>query len=349
MQFGNWKEWMDKLVKNENNENNENNNKEKAEELQEPLTQISSSIDLLQPSQEIARESVTYNNDGTVRLFPTNKNGSYFILGKQNPNNLKNFTTDSHNNKFIKKKEGSIEYWSVFSGDITYKSTGEHAKSCRLNIFASTTKQTNDWKSAMKSGFIGNKNDLKNQEVTAIIRVNKRVGRKTACCIKMRGGGHHKNKPNQAACIQLDVSTRDSGHAAARWAKELSHPLYEYQDLTPFFEFFVEEGKWFGMKTTSWNNKDCKGNTTTTITTTTTTNRCYIDPDPFNSDAGTLRNNYRLYSEYVDKGNGNKYPKVVVNWAGGVPTTIRVDGFENVDFYACNASEIIAPSSPLID
>jgi hypothetical protein len=28
-----------------------------------------------------------------------------------------------------------------------------------------------------------------------------------------------------------------------------------------------------------------------------------------------------------------------------VPTTIRVDGFENVDFYACNAREIIPPSS----
>jgi hypothetical protein len=338
MQFGNWKEWINKFVK------NDDNNKEKVEELQEPLTHISSSIELLQPTQEIVRESVSYNNDGTVRLFPTNKNGSYFILGKQNPNNLKNFTTDNNNNKFIKKKEGNIEYWSVFCGDITYKSTGEYAKSCRLNIFASTTKQTNDWKSATKSGFIGNKNDLKNQEVTAIIRVNKRVGRKTACCIKMRGGGHHTNNPDQAACIQLDVSTRDSGHAAARWAKELSHPLYEYQDLTPFFEFYVEEGKWFGIKTISWNNNDSKDNTTTT-----TTNRCYIDPDPFNSDDGILRNNYRLYSEYVDKGNGNKYPKVVVNWAGGVPTTIRVDGFENVDFYACNASEIIAPSYPLID
>ena len=336
MQFSSWKEWIKKYLKNDNNYNNKNEKHE--EEQQYPSTPLPSSTELLQPSQEIIRENVIYNNnDGTIRLFTTNKNGSYFILDKQNPNNLKNFTTDSRN-EFVKEKEGNIEYWSMFSGDITYKSTAEHAKSCRLNIFASTTKQTNDWKAAMKSGFIGNKKDLKNQEVTAIIRVNKRVGRKTACCIKMRGGGHHKYSPDQAACIQLDVSTRDSGHAAARWAKELSHPLYEYQDLKAFFEFFVEEGKWFGMKTTSWNNN--KDNTTTT-----TTNRCYIDPDPFNSDDGTLRNNYRLYSEYVDKGNGTKYPEIIVNWAGGVPTTIRVDGFENVDFYACNAREIIAPSS----
>jgi hypothetical protein len=337
MQFGNWKEWINKFVKNENNDNN-NNNKEKADELHDPSIPfpLTTSAELLQPSQMLTRENITYNRDRTVMLFPTNKNGSYFVLGKQNPNILKTFTTDSHN-EFVKKKERNIEYWSVLSGDITYKSTGEHAKSCRLNIFASTTKQTNDWKAAMRSGFIGNENDLKNQEVTAIIRVNKRVGLKTACCIKMRGGGHHKYNPGQAACIQLDVSTRDSGHAA-RWAKELSHPLYEYQDLTPFFEFFVEEGKWFGMKATSWNNKD--------DTTATTTNRCYIDPDPFSSDdVITLKNNYRLYSEYIDKGIGNKYPEIIANWAGGVPTTIRVDGFESVDFYACNAREIIPQSS----
>ena len=274
------------------------------------------------------------NNDGTIMLFAPNEYGSYFILGEQNPNNLKNFTTDSHN-EFVRKKEGNIQYWNVSSGDITYQSTGEHAKSCRLNIFASTTEQTNDWKGAMKSGFIGNEKDLKNQELTAIIRVHKRVGRKAVCCIKMRGGGHHKNRPDQAACIQLDASARDSGHAA-RWAKELSHPVYEYKNLNPLFEFFVEEGKWFGMKTTSWNNKD---NDTKAIT---TTNRCYIDPDPFNPD-GTLRNDYRLYSEYIDNGDGKIYPGVAANWAGGVPATIRVDGFEYIDFYTCNAREIIPP------
>jgi hypothetical protein len=136
MQFSSWKEWINKFVKNDNNKNE----KPEEQEQQDHSTPLAST-ELLQPSQEIIRENAIYNNnDGTIRLFPTNKNGSYFILGKQNPNNLKNFTTDSHN-EFVKKKERNIEYWSVFSGDITYKSTGEHAKSCRLNIFASTTKQ----------------------------------------------------------------------------------------------------------------------------------------------------------------------------------------------------------------
>src|SRR5215211_1092089 len=138
MQFSSWKEWIKKHLKNDNDNNNKNEKPEE-EEQQDPSTPLASSTELLQPSQEIARENVIYNNnDGTIRLFPTNKNGSYFILGKQNPNKLKNFTTDSRN-EFVKEKEGNIEYWSMFSGDITYKSTAEHAKSRRLNIFASTT------------------------------------------------------------------------------------------------------------------------------------------------------------------------------------------------------------------
>jgi hypothetical protein len=269
--------------------------------------------------------------DGTMMLFATNPNGSQFILGNQDPNNLKSFTTDSHN-RFIKKKEGNMEFWNVFSGDMTYRSTGEHTKSCRLNMFASTNVRLHDWKTAMTKGYIGTERDLKNQEVTVIMRVHKRVGSKTECCIKMRGGGHHTDRPEQAACIELDVSTQDSGHSA-RWAKELIHPSYEYQELEPFFEFFLEEGRWFGMKTTSWNNNNNNSPTT---------NKCYIDAEPFNAD-GTLKNDYRLYSEHIDVGNGKKY-REIVNWAGGVPSTIRVDGFESIDFYACNAREIIPPN-----
>jgi hypothetical protein len=329
-----WKQWIKRFSKKKKNNNNNDADEQVAEKLEDVTSRRSSSTELpLRPKSLLTKKgnnnTTYYNDDDTIMLYPADQYGSYFVLGKQNPNNLKNFTTDSHG-VFVQKKERNIQYWNVISGEITYRSTGERTKSCRLNMFPSTTKQANGWKAAMKTGFIGNEKDLKNQELTVIIRVNKRVGHKTACCIKMRGGGHHNYSPDQAACIQLEVSTRDSGHAAARWAKELSHPLYEYQELQPFFGFFVEEGTWFGMKTTSWNNKDNN----------TTTNRCYIDPDPFNSD-GTLRNDYRLYSEYIDKGYGNRYPGIVVNWAGGVPATVRVDGFENVDFYACNAREII--------
>ncbi|MFL6369373.1 MAG: hypothetical protein ACJ72F_00905 [Nitrososphaeraceae archaeon] len=62
---------------------------------------------------------------------------------------------------------------------------------------------------------------------------------------------------------------------------------------------------------------------------------------PFLSDV-SLGNNYRLYSEWINHGNGEKY-KEIVNWAGGVPVTVRLDGWDSVDFYALNATEIIVP------
>ena len=43
----------------------------------------------------------------------------------------------------------------------------------------------------MKSGFIGNEKDLKNQEVTAIIRFNKRVGAKLHAVLK---------------CVEVDIT-----------------------------------------------------------------------------------------------------------------------------------------------
>ena len=93
-------------------------------------------------------------------------------------------------NRFIMKKESNIQFWNVFSGDITYKSTGNSGKSCRLNMFASTSKQINDWKSALKTGYIGTEHDLKNQEVTIVMRLRKRVGQKTECSSCNLAGEH---------------------------------------------------------------------------------------------------------------------------------------------------------------
>lgn len=88
------------------------------------------------------------------------------------------------------------------------------------------------------------------------------------------------------------------------------------------------------MKTTSWNNNNDNSQTT---------NMRYIDPEPFNNDR-TLKNDYRFYSEHIDVGNGIKY-REIVNWVGGVPTTVRVDGFESLDFHD---REITQPQDQLI-
>ena len=285
-------------------------------------------------TQKIAAVSPTTENniykDGTKMLFPTHPTGSQWYLGENNPNFISTFSTDSHN-KIIKQKEGAIEYWNVKCGTITYRSSNEKGRSCRLNIFPSTTSQVNDWHAAIKRGFIGNSKDLKNQEITFIGRLHTIVHRHLETCIKIRGGGHHGYAPDQAACIEMDVPHKSTKHIARR-AKELTHPIYEYEDLSPKFEFFTQDNVWFAMKVTSWNNQDG-----------TVTNRCYIDPKPFLPD-GVLRNDYRLYSEWIDRGDGEKY-KEIVNWAGGVPITVRIDGWDSVDFYVLNAREIISPLS----
>jgi hypothetical protein len=137
-----------------------------------------------------------------MMLYPINDDGSHFVFGNHDPNNLDNFTAKSQNG-FIRKKETNIEFWSLRSDDIIYKSTGEHGKSCGLNIFASTLKQTNDWRSAIDKGFIGDKRDLKNQEVRIILKANNELGPKSECSIKMRGEGHHKDKPDLDALWPL--------------------------------------------------------------------------------------------------------------------------------------------------
>ncbi len=76
--------------------------------------------------------------DGTIMLFPTNLSGSEWCLGEQNLNSIPTFSTNGHNNKIIQKNEKNITYWNVKSGIITYRSSNEKGRSCRLNIFPST-------------------------------------------------------------------------------------------------------------------------------------------------------------------------------------------------------------------
>src|SRR6188472_482811 len=283
--------------------------------------------------------------DGTIMLFPTNSSHSsqWCLTRESNPNSIPTFSTHSHNNynnKIVRKIEGNRSYWNIKSGIITYRSSKEKGRSCRLNLFPSTKSQLNDWHSAVKKGYIGSLSDLKNQEITFVGRLHKKVHKHLETSIKIRGGYHHSYAPDQAACIGMSVSHITTGHAARR-AKELTHPIYEYEELPPKFEFFTQENVWFGMKVTSWNNNNNNDDNNNNNKDNSVTNRCYIDPDPFLDD-GCLRNNYRLYSEWIDHGNGEKY-KEVVNWAGGVPITIRIDGWDSVDFYALNAREIMPP------
>ncbi|MBV9175429.1 MAG: hypothetical protein JO327_09090 [Nitrososphaeraceae archaeon] len=317
--------------------------REKIRQFFEPYGKINENKKV-ETQKSIPKLAMTQNKhddtykDGTIMLFPTNlsSHSEWYLTRESNPKYISTFSTHSSNNtdnKIVRKSEGNISYWNIKSGIITYKSNNENGRSCRLNIFPSTTRQVNDWHAAVKQGYIGNSRDLKNQEITFVGRLHKTIHKHLETSIKIRGGYHHGYAPDQAACIGISVSHISTGHAARR-AKELTHPIYEYEELSPRFEFFTQDNVWFGMKVTSWNNNNNEKDSSVT-------NRCYIDVNPFLPD-GSLRNDYRLYSEWIDHGNGEKY-KEIVNWAGGVPITVRIDGWDSVDFYALNAREIIVP------
>jgi hypothetical protein len=80
VQFKSWKE----LLRNSLSSNSKT--RESVEKFQDSN---------LPPGPASTRENMTYNDDGTIMLFPPNEIGSRFVLSKQNPNNLKNVTTNT--------------------------------------------------------------------------------------------------------------------------------------------------------------------------------------------------------------------------------------------------------------
>jgi len=96
----------------------------------------------------------------------------------------------------------------------------------------------------------------------------------------------------------------------------------------------LQDNVWIGLKLVSWNDvHDAQR----------VIHRLYIDTDPFDAASGKPKNQWRQFSEYVDvagKSSG-KYTQLV-NW-GGWLTTIRSDGFHDIDFAYPSVREIVPP------
>ena len=71
-------------------------------------------------------------------------------------------------------------------------------------------------------------------------------------------------------------------------------------------------------------------------------NRLYVDDEPFEPMTGRLRNNWKLFAEFVDvEGvSTGKYNKLA-DW-GGWQTTLRTDGVSSLDFTLISLREIQA-------
>jgi hypothetical protein len=272
--------------------------------------------------------------DGVQMLLPSATGGSSLRLGQQNPNVHAQFAFDYRAVATFVKAESSagVPHWNLPSQEFTYSGRGDKGYTGRLHLLASAGKQNFNWKT--QKGYLSSPADVRNQEFTVYLRVHEMLTPRTAqATLKIRGGGHHAHNPDAGSCIMMTFA--GEGHEfPTRFAKELSHPIYDYVPLKPAFDAVLKDNTWVGLKMLSWSDPQ---NPLRVI------NQLFVDTTPFDTKGKPL-NQWRLLSEYVDeegKSTGN-YSKLV-DW-GGWMTTLRVDGYRSIDFAYPSVREIVPQS-----
>ena len=270
-------------------------------------------------------DSARLDADGVLELYPSGP-GSSFRLGQENPNSTPRLVIEKQLR--AQPADGSgIAYWSFAAYPLEY-SRGGTGKTARLHIHASGQNQTHDWRN--QAGYLSTPLDLNNQEFTAYVRVRGIFDpKRAAISLKIRGGEHKVATPALASCTLMTFGHRQSA-GVARFGKELNHPDYDYVLLQPRTFAALEEGRWVGLKLVSFASTASPGSVV---------NRLYVDAQPF-TDSGRPRNEFTLFSEYVDRaGVSTGFYDTLVSW-GGFQTTLRVDGVDVLDVAILSAREI---------
>lgn len=271
---------------------------------------------------------VPVDADGVALLFPSAP-GASFRLGASDPNATEAFVVEK-GTPARTAHEGSWHFWNLPSHPLTYASGGEGWTS-RLHIQANGG-QRFTWKD--QQGFLSGPDDMRNLEFTAYVRVHGILDpRRAAISLKVRGGRHTATQPDLASCAMLTFGPEHRG-VVSRFGKELTHPLYDYVPLTSLFPAGLKEDAWYGLKLVCWNEIGSPARTVF---------RLYVDTDPIEPTTGHPANHWKLLSEYVDaegKSTG-RYSKRV-DW-GGWQTTLRTDGFRDIDFALISLREIAPP------
>jgi hypothetical protein len=283
------------------------------------------------PSPEppkVNRSSLDADEDGVRQLLPS-ASGASFRLGARDPNQTQGLEIEQHTQATL-GREGKLQYWSIKAHDLEYASGGS-GKTIRLHIFAGG-EQRFTWKT--QHGYLGTPRDFRNQELTAYVRVHGIFDlRRAAVSLKIRGGAHTTRDGDLASCTMLTFAPRGA-RAVTRFGKELHHPDYDYVPLEPRFSASLEEGRWVGLKLVSYFVPGAPASVM---------NRLYVDTAPFDGE-GRPRNDWRLFSEYLDvegKSTG-RYDKLA-DW-GGVQATVRSDGLAQLDVAILSAREIQPPA-----
>lgn len=267
--------------------------------------------------------------DGVLMLFPSNPDGASWSLGTRDPNKVDQTYFDLNGDKATARTENGISYWTTTGHKVSYASGAPDGVTVRLNIKASGGTQKYTWRNgAIEHGYLSNPKDLKNFEATVYVRVHDFNNTHDSMNWKLRGGRHSSSNAALSSCTEMSVPYGGDSPKAGR---ELDHPDYDSVKLKPKFSYQLQAGKWLAVKVVSYL---IEGGTK---------NLLYLDTEPFDAN-GEPRNNFRLYTEWVDEdGKSTGRYSRAATWGGWV-TTFRVDGWKRVDFTHLSAREIIPPA-----
>lgn len=270
--------------------------------------------------------------DGVQALLPAQPGSSALALGNSNPNTDKRFGFD-YKAAATAAQEGGLRYWSLPATPLIYSSGGK-GYTARLHLFASGGQQQFTWKT--QRGYLSSPHNVRNQEFTVYVRVHEPLTPLNAqVTLKIRGG-RHSEKDGDAASSTMMTFGPGGPSGITRFAKELTHPLYDYVVLRPLLDVALQPGQWYGLKLISYSRTGVSGEVL---------NQLYIDTAPFDA-AGRPANGWQLLSEYTDvqgKRTGRHYD-TLADW-GGWQTTLRMDGYRSMDFALPSVREIV-PTAP---
>jgi hypothetical protein len=267
--------------------------------------------------------------DGVAKLYP-DATGMHFVLGGADPNTLAQLVIEE-GVPAIAEQEGALSFWSIDTYEFEYTEGSTFGKTARLHIREQGTEQLFDWQT--QHGFLAGGESLGDQELTALVRVRGLFDPEHAVFeLKIRGGEHTDGDPPLASCSLMTFATR-AAPGVSRFGKELDHPEYDYVNLLPRVGLELSDGRWFGLKLVSYVDPTRADRVY---------NQLFVDGDPWLPD-GSLRNEYRLLAEYVDRaGVSTGRYDTMVNWKG-YQTTLRIDGVDTLDVAKLSARAITPP------
>jgi hypothetical protein len=180
---------------------------------------------------------------------------------------------------------------------------------------------------ARTAGTIGAADDLRDMEITYIVRVHSINDPSANWLLKCRGNGHSVGNENT---LTMSFGYPYSKRKNSLYGVEISHPSTTYRNVNIRNSDYLLPGedKWIGIKNVIYNINNNSGIHCD----------CYVDEDPIIAGTGNFRNNWVHVWDYEESRNDTPV------WAGPAIQLIA-DQVEQQDIAAFEVVGIIAPKA----